>query len=165
MLQLIANFAPRLSWKRSQILLAATHPNDLFHRILICTVYLYKYLHIRQRLNPEIANKSGLADRISRDNAVPDKVALDLVPPHGIIRSMLLTITTTATPATDLGYLLHKNPSRVHRVDLLLGRATVSYPEATPMCLLLEFDPIGLVRRKSGPAGDAGMLTQYVNDS
>jgi len=81
---------------------------------------------------------------------------------------MLLTITTTATPATDLGYLLHKNPSRVHRVDLSFGHATVFYPEATPskctMCLLLEVDPIGLVRRKSGPAGDAGMLTQYVND-
>jgi hypothetical protein len=81
---------------------------------------------------------------------------------------MLLTITTTSTPATDLGYLLHKNPSRVHRVDLSFGQATVFYPEATPskctMCLLLEVDPIGLVRRKSGPAGDAGMLTQYVND-
>lgn len=45
---------------------------------------------------------------------------------------MLLTITTTATPATDLGYLLHKNPSRVHRVDLSFGQATVFYPEATP---------------------------------
>jgi 3' terminal RNA ribose 2'-O-methyltransferase Hen1 len=81
---------------------------------------------------------------------------------------MLMTITMTATPATDLGYLLHKNPSRVHRVDLSFGQATVFYPEATPsrctICLLLEVDPIGLVRRKSGPAGDAGMLTQYVND-
>ena len=27
---------------------------------------------------------------------------------------MLLTITTTHSPATDLGYLLHKNPGRVH---------------------------------------------------
>jgi hypothetical protein len=81
---------------------------------------------------------------------------------------MLLTITTTATPATDLGYLLHKNPSRVHRVELSFGNATVFYPEATPsrctVCLLLEVDPIGLVRRKSGPAGDSGLLAQYVND-
>jgi 3' terminal RNA ribose 2'-O-methyltransferase Hen1 len=81
---------------------------------------------------------------------------------------MLLTITTTATPATDLGFLLHKNPSRVHRVDLSFGNATVFYPEATAarctVCLLLEIDPIGLVRRKSGPAGDAGLLAQYVND-
>ena len=45
---------------------------------------------------------------------------------------MLLTITTTATPATDLGYLLHKNPSRVHRVELSFGNATVFYPRAFP---------------------------------
>ena len=81
---------------------------------------------------------------------------------------MLLTITTTTVPATDLGYLLHKNPARVHGFDLSYGRATVFYPEATAdrctVCLLLEVDPIGLVRRKSGPAGDGGMLTQYVND-
>jgi 3' terminal RNA ribose 2'-O-methyltransferase Hen1 len=81
---------------------------------------------------------------------------------------MLLSITTTAVPATDLGYLLHKNPARVHGFDLSFGHATVFYPEASPdrctVCLLLEVDPIGLVRRKSGPAGDGGMLTQYVND-
>jgi len=81
---------------------------------------------------------------------------------------MLLTITTTARPATDLGYLLHKNPGRVHEFELSFGRASVFYPEATAercsACLLLEVDPIGLIRRKSGPAGDGGMLTQYVND-
>jgi len=71
-------------------------------------------------------------------------------------------------PATDLGYLLHKNPGRVHGFELSFGRATVFYPEASAnrctVCLLIEVDPIGLVRRKSGPAGDGGMLTQYVND-
>jgi 3' terminal RNA ribose 2'-O-methyltransferase Hen1 len=81
---------------------------------------------------------------------------------------MLLTLTTTHRPATDLGFLLHKNPGRVHDFNLSFGRATVFYPEASPerctVCLLLEVDPIGLVRRKSGPAGDAGMLAQYVND-
>jgi 3' terminal RNA ribose 2'-O-methyltransferase Hen1 len=81
---------------------------------------------------------------------------------------MMLTISTTAVPATDLGYLLHKNPGRVHGFDLSFGHATVFYPEASTnrctVCLLLEVDPIGLVRRKSGPAGDGGMLTQYVND-
>jgi 3' terminal RNA ribose 2'-O-methyltransferase Hen1 len=81
---------------------------------------------------------------------------------------MLLTISTTKTPATDLGYLLHKNPARVHDFNLSFGRATVFYPEATSerctVCLLVEVDPIGLVRRKSGPVGDAGMLAQYVND-
>ena len=82
--------------------------------------------------------------------------------------AMLLTISTTARPATDLGYLLHKNPGRIHNFDLSFGKATVFYPVATPerctVCLLLEVDPIGLVRRKSGPAGDGGLLTQYVND-
>jgi 3' terminal RNA ribose 2'-O-methyltransferase Hen1 len=81
---------------------------------------------------------------------------------------MLLKITTTAAPATDLGYLLHKNPARVHHFDLSFGRATAFYPQATTerctVCLLLEVDPIGLVRRKTGPSGEAGMLTQYVND-
>jgi 3' terminal RNA ribose 2'-O-methyltransferase Hen1 len=81
---------------------------------------------------------------------------------------MLLTISTTTKPATDLGYLLHKNPGRIHRFDLTFGKATVFYPEATAerctVCLLLEVDPIGLVRRRSGPAGDGGLLTQYVND-
>lgn len=55
-----------------------------------------------------------------------------------------------------------------HGFELSFGRATVFYPEATPerctVCLLIEVDPIGLVRRRSGPAGEGGMLTQYVND-
>ncbi len=81
---------------------------------------------------------------------------------------MLLTISTTAKPATDLGFLLHKNPSRVHRFEQSFGHATVFYPEASAerctVCLLVEVDPVGLVRRRSGPAGDGGQLAQYVND-
>jgi hypothetical protein len=81
---------------------------------------------------------------------------------------MLLSITSTLSPATDLGFLLFKNPARVHGFDLSFGKATVFYPEATAerctVCLLLEVDPIGMVRRKSGPAGDAGIFGQYVND-
>ena len=34
---------------------------------------------------------------------------------------MLLTLTTTAPPATDLGYLLHKSPERAHRFELTFG--------------------------------------------
>ena len=45
---------------------------------------------------------------------------------------MLLTITSTRVPATDLGYLLHKNPDRVQSFDLSFGKAHVFYPEATP---------------------------------
>jgi 3' terminal RNA ribose 2'-O-methyltransferase Hen1 len=81
---------------------------------------------------------------------------------------MLLTLTTTARPATDLGYLLHKNPARVQSFELSFGKAHVFYPEAQDdrctMVLLLDVDPVGLVRGRSGPAGDGGALEQYVND-
>ena len=80
---------------------------------------------------------------------------------------MLLTITTTHNPATDIGYLLHKNPGKLHEVSLSFGQAYVFYPEATAercmAALLLDVDPVGLVR-KNGPSGDAFALEQYVND-
>lgn len=83
-------------------------------------------------------------------------------------RWMLLTITTTQRPATDLGYLLHKNPSRVQSFSLAFGRAHVFYPEASQerctAALLLDVDPIGLVRNRRGPFGEGGALAQYVND-
>ena len=81
---------------------------------------------------------------------------------------MLLTITTTHQPATELGYLLHKNPARAQSFDLSFGRAHVVYPEASnercTVALLLDVDPVGLVRGRRGPEGDGGLLTQYVND-
>jgi len=81
---------------------------------------------------------------------------------------MLLTITTTHRPATDLGFLLHKNPARAQSFDLSFGRAHVVYPEANDerctAALILDIDPVGLVRGRRGPAGDGGLLTQYVND-
>lgn len=80
---------------------------------------------------------------------------------------MLLTVTSTATPATDLGFLLHKHPDRVQEFSTSVGTATVFYPEATQqrctVALLLTVDPVRLVRGKKGkPAGLA--LAQYVND-
>lgn len=77
---------------------------------------------------------------------------------------MLLTITLTRPPATDLGYLLHKSPGRVHTRSLSFGPAHVFYPEATDerctAALLLDIDPVGLVRgRRPGPS-----LEPYVND-
>jgi 3' terminal RNA ribose 2'-O-methyltransferase Hen1 len=81
---------------------------------------------------------------------------------------MLLTISTTHRPATDLGYLLHKNPSRAQSLELSFGRAHVLYPEASAerctAALLLDVDPVGLVRGRRGPEGEGGLLTQYVND-
>ncbi len=81
---------------------------------------------------------------------------------------MLLTISTTHVPATDLGYLLYKNPGRVHDFNLTFGRAFVFYSEAAEdrctAALLVEVDPIGLVRGRRGPAGEGRTLQQYVND-
>lgn len=81
---------------------------------------------------------------------------------------MLLSITTTHSPATDLGYLLYKNPGRPQVFDLSFGKAHVFYPEVTEQrctaCLMLEVDPVGLVRNRRGPAGEGFSLEQYVND-
>ena len=41
---------------------------------------------------------------------------------------MLLTISTNHQPATDLGFLLHKNPNTVHVVDLAFDKATTHSP-------------------------------------
>lgn len=81
---------------------------------------------------------------------------------------MLLTISTTHRPATDLGFLLHKNPARAQSFELSFGQAHVVYPEASAdrctAALVLDVDPVGLVRGRKGPEGEGGMLTQYVND-
>src|SRR5262245_27731745 len=81
---------------------------------------------------------------------------------------MLLTLTTTHSPATDLGYLLHKNPEKVQTFELSFGKAHVFYPEAThercTAALLLDVDPVGLVRNRKGPAGEGFALDQYVSD-
>ena len=81
---------------------------------------------------------------------------------------MLLEITYLQAPATDLGYLLHKNPGRLHTIELSFGNAYVFYPEvAQERCtaaLLLDVDPVGLVRGRHGPAGEGFSLQQYVND-
>jgi hypothetical protein len=64
---------------------------------------------------------------------------------------MLLSITTTHRPATDLGYLLHKNPTHSQELELAFGRAHMFYPEATDerctFALALDVDPVGLPSR------------------
>ncbi|WP_119389265.1 3' terminal RNA ribose 2'-O-methyltransferase Hen1 [Taklimakanibacter lacteus] len=78
---------------------------------------------------------------------------------------MFLSIATTHRPATDLGFLLHKHPDRLHEVELTFGKAWIFYPEAREerceAALVLDIDPIGLVRGKG--QGD-GLLDHYVND-
>src|SRR6202049_3313737 len=77
---------------------------------------------------------------------------------------MLLTITTTHRPASDLGYLLHKHPDRCQSFDLSFGKVRVFYPEVRAercsACLLLDVDPVGMVRNKNASFG----LGQYVNE-
>lgn len=78
---------------------------------------------------------------------------------------MQLLISTTHQPATDLGYLLSKNPERHQTFKLAFGTAHVFYPEASEqrcsVALVVDVDPVGLVRGR----GEAdGPLTQYVND-
>lgn len=81
---------------------------------------------------------------------------------------MLLTLMTTHSPATDLGYLLHKNPAKLQTFELPFGKAHVFYPDSTPQrctaALLLDVDPVGLVRGRKGPAGEGFALEQYVSD-
>src|SRR5712691_11507981 len=81
---------------------------------------------------------------------------------------MLLSITTTHAPASDLGYLLHKNPSKSQEFALTFGVAHVFYAESrSERCtatLLVEVDPVALVRNRRGPSGEGGLLDQYVND-
>jgi 3' terminal RNA ribose 2'-O-methyltransferase Hen1 len=78
---------------------------------------------------------------------------------------MLLTIRTTHTPATDLGFLLHKHPDHVHTREFPFGNATVFYPEATEnactAALALDVDPVNIVRGRGSKEGAEG---HYVND-
>ena len=78
---------------------------------------------------------------------------------------MFLSISTTHYPATDLGYLLRKNPTRMHETELSFGKAFTLYPEATEerctAVLVMDVDPVGLVR---GKGDGSGLMDQYVND-
>jgi 3' terminal RNA ribose 2'-O-methyltransferase Hen1 len=80
---------------------------------------------------------------------------------------MILTISTTHVPATDLGFLLHKNPARAQAFEMSFGKAHVFYPESSAgrctAALLLDVDPVALVRKGGGRA-DVFTLDQYVND-
>jgi 3' terminal RNA ribose 2'-O-methyltransferase Hen1 len=80
---------------------------------------------------------------------------------------VLLTVSTTHTPATDLGYLLHKHPDRVQEFKQSFGVATVFYPEASEdrctVALMLDVDPVRLARSRARNSPDFS-LAQYVND-
>lgn len=79
---------------------------------------------------------------------------------------MLLNITTTHKPATDLGYLMHKHPDKFQSFELSVGEAHVFYPEVSEdkatLSLLLDIDPIEMVR--GGRHDNNFALGHYVND-
>jgi 3' terminal RNA ribose 2'-O-methyltransferase Hen1 len=81
---------------------------------------------------------------------------------------VLMTLSTTYEPATDLGFLLHKNPQSHQSAQLSFGTAHVFYPEASgtrcTVAVLVEVDPVDLVRNRKGPTGGESSLGQYVND-
>ncbi|TDC34713.1 3' terminal RNA ribose 2'-O-methyltransferase Hen1 [Micromonospora sp. KC213] len=86
---------------------------------------------------------------------------------------MLLTLTTTHRPATDLGYLLVKHPDRVQSFTLPAGTAHVFYPEADAArctaALLVDIDPQRLAAgrgrgRRQAATPESFTLGQYVND-
>lgn len=79
---------------------------------------------------------------------------------------MLLTISTTHQPATDLGYLLFKHPDKCQAFDLSFGTARVFYPEASDTkctaALVLDINPVDLARGKAGAKRQT--LEAYVSD-
>ncbi|OUE17867.1 bifunctional 3-demethylubiquinone-9 3-methyltransferase/ 2-octaprenyl-6-hydroxy phenol methylase [Clavibacter michiganensis] len=81
---------------------------------------------------------------------------------------MLITLTSTAPSASDLSHLLRKHPAKAQSFDLAVGTAHVVYPEATEdrctVALLLEVDPIALVRDRRFRSAGAASITHYVND-
>nr|WP_269778671.1 3' terminal RNA ribose 2'-O-methyltransferase Hen1 [Microlunatus antarcticus] len=84
----------------------------------------------------------------------------------------MLTLSTSATTSmpvpADLGFLLHKHPDRAQSFDVASGTVHVIWPEVSDeratVAVLLEVDPVALVRGRGG-RGDTGFsLSQYVND-
>ena len=81
---------------------------------------------------------------------------------------MLFTLTTETENALDIGYLLHKNPNKVHKKKTGFGTSYVFYPTAKQntcaVTFLLDIDPLALARGNRDKSKDAGLLYDYVND-
>ena len=81
---------------------------------------------------------------------------------------MLLMITAEGDNADALSFLLHKHPDKLQTAELSVGKAYIFYPEygkeKTTAALLLEIDPVGMVRNVKNFAGKDFLLGQYVND-
>ncbi len=81
---------------------------------------------------------------------------------------MLLTIKAQLSPGEDFGYLLHKHPARCHSFPSGWGAAHVFFPQISEtsctVALILDIDPISLVRTKDAAGRNSFSLDQYVND-
>lgn len=81
---------------------------------------------------------------------------------------MLLTLSTTYQPATDLGYLLHKNPFRAQAFQVSFGKVYVFYPEAREtQCsasLLVDLDLTGLIQERRIFPRDRYISSPYLTD-
>ncbi|UTC64072.1 3' terminal RNA ribose 2'-O-methyltransferase Hen1 [Treponema sp. OMZ 788] len=81
---------------------------------------------------------------------------------------MLLTISAEGSNSNILSFLLHKHPDKLQTAELSVGKAHVFYPEyseeKTTAALLLEIDPVGMVRNAKNFTGKDFLLGQYVND-
>jgi len=81
---------------------------------------------------------------------------------------MILNISTTHFPATDLGYLLHKHPDKFQTLELSVGKAHIFYPEKsnerTSISLLLDIDSIDMVRSARNIKNDGFAFGHYLND-
>lgn len=81
---------------------------------------------------------------------------------------MLLTIRAEGDNAEALSFLLHKHPDTLQTAELSVGKAYIFYPEyekeKATAALLLDIDPVGMVRNAKNFAGKDFLLGQYVND-
>jgi 3' terminal RNA ribose 2'-O-methyltransferase Hen1 len=79
---------------------------------------------------------------------------------------MMLSIACKNLSEEELGFLLHKNPARVHPLDLSFGKVYVFFDEPpeghqAQVCLLVDVDPLAMVQGRGG-LGHQDAL--YVND-
>ncbi len=83
---------------------------------------------------------------------------------------MLFTITTTRSPATDLGWLLTQNtPRKYESFDLTFGQAMSSLPEVgderCTAALVLDVDPVGLTRSRHNTGNEIMRTSTWLRAS
>ncbi|HCA41863.1 MAG TPA: 3' terminal RNA ribose 2'-O-methyltransferase Hen1 [Bacteroidetes bacterium] len=81
---------------------------------------------------------------------------------------MILSISTSHKPTSDLGYIFHKHPDKFQSFNFSAGKYHIFYPELNndkaTICLLLDIDPIEIVKILRNNTPDGFPLGDYVND-